>query len=231
MYKALFEMSENRAEFVGRLFNRRRPAGLRNTSSAAELLSAYLRAAPENDAAFNANLKAISDYLTKTRSLPLGASDLEGIEYVYRNLHRFGPGINYTSSSNGSRGASTYATLMASLDASGKERSYLASEENFAFVKKMQSQNLIVPIVGDFAGPKALREVGTFLRSKGATVSAFYVSNVEGYLETNGVWLKFCENVRSMPLDASSIFIRPNRSGGNSTFAPMADETRRCRFP
>jgi hypothetical protein len=231
LYKALFEMSENRAEFVGRLFNRRRPAGLGNRSSAAELMSAYLRAAPENDAAFNANLKAVSDYLITTRGLPLAASDLEGIEYVYRNFRRFGPGINYTSSSSGNSGAATYATLMASLDALGKERSYLASEDSFAFVRKMQNQNLIVPIVGDFAGRKALREVGAFVRSKGAIVSVFYVSNVEGYLESNGVWTQFCENVASMPLDALSIFIRPNRSGigNNSMFGPMVNETRRCR--
>ena len=37
-------------------------------------------------------------------------------------------------------------------------------------------------IVGNFAGPKALRAVGSYLRQLGATVSAFYTSNVEMYL-------------------------------------------------
>ena len=54
-------------------------------------MSAYLQASPGNEARFKANLKAIVDHLTKTRSLPLGADDLAGIEYVYRNFHRFGP--------------------------------------------------------------------------------------------------------------------------------------------
>src|SRR5215467_3184517 len=43
LYKALFEMSADRAEFVGRLFNRKRPAALSATSSAADLMNAYLR--------------------------------------------------------------------------------------------------------------------------------------------------------------------------------------------
>jgi hypothetical protein len=227
MYKALFEMSSSRIEFVGRLFSRRRPAGLTTKSTAADLMNAYLRIDPVDEMEFNTNFKTISDHLTKTRRLPLGREDLAGIEYVYRNFYRFGPGINYTSSIGRSGSAVTYARLMGSRDsATGIERSYLASEDNFTLVKAMQSRNLIVPVVGDFAGPKALRAVGTFLRDRGAVVSAFYVSNVEGYLESNGVWSKFCANVASLPLDASSIFIRPN--DGPFRFAPMAVETAIC---
>jgi hypothetical protein len=228
MYKALFEMSSNRADFVARLFNRKRPAGLSAQSTASELMSAYLRVNPGDEAEFSANLKSITDHLTKRRALPLGTEDLAGIEYVYRNFHRFGPGINYTSSSNGRSSGVTYAALISSRDAvTNAERSYLASEENFTAVKAMQGRNLIVPIVGDFAGPKALRAVGAFLRDRGATVTAFYVSNVEDYLRTSGVWPKFCGNVAAMPLDAASAFIRPNvaRSGA---FPPMAAETAGC---
>jgi len=83
-----------------------------------------------------------------------------------------------------------------------------------------------VPVVGDFAGPKALRAIGTWLKARGATVGAFYVSNVEQYLERNGVWPAFCANVATLPLDRSSIFIRPNRGG--SSFSPMTTETAAC---
>jgi hypothetical protein len=99
----------------------------------------------------------------------------------------------------------------------------------------MQTKNLIIPIVGDFAGPKALREVGAFLKEHSATVTAFYVSNVEDYLRTNGVWQKFCANVATIPIDTSSLFIRPgNRIAipiGNAldaTFSSMAAETASC---
>ena len=56
----------------------------------------------------------------------------------------------------------TYAQLMTATDASGTARGYLASEEQFAFIRGLHSRNLIVPIVGDFAGTKALRTVGQY---------------------------------------------------------------------
>jgi hypothetical protein len=228
MYKAIFEMSATRADFVSLLFTRKRPTGITTRSTAAELMNATLRAERGDDAAFQSNLKAISDHLTKTRRLTLGAEDLAGIEYVYRNFHRFGPDIQYTSSIGGRSGTS-YAMLMAATDATRAERGYLANEDNFAFIKGMEQKNLIVPIVGDFAGPKALRAIGTFLKARGATVTAFYVSNVEMYLQNNGVWATFCANVASMPLDAASTFIRPEGgrlSGGQ--FGAMAAETAGC---
>ena len=107
------------------------------------------------------------------------------------------------------------------------ERTFLASEENFGIVKAMENRNLIVPIVGDFAGPKALRAVGAYLKEHGATVTAFYVSNVEMYLERNGVWSAFCANVAALPLDSASTFIRPS-SGQSRAFGAMASETASC---
>src|ERR1041384_8125376 len=41
LYKALFELSKDRAEFVSRLFSRKRPAGLSAESSAREIFGAY----------------------------------------------------------------------------------------------------------------------------------------------------------------------------------------------
>jgi len=40
-------------------------------------------------------------------------------------------------------------------------RSYLATEEGFLFVKDLHARNMIVPVVGDFGGPRALVHSGT----------------------------------------------------------------------
>ena len=228
LYKALFELSATRSEFVARLFSRRPATGLTRTSSAVQLMDAYASAAPVDRATFAANLKAVVDLLTTRHGFALTAEDRAGIEHAYRAYYQFGPAINYTSSINGGTGRfNNYAALMASTDAaSGKERTYLASEENFAFVKGMENRNVIVPVVGNFAGPKALGAIGAWLKARAATVSVFYVSNVEQYLSQNGVWPAFCANVAKLPLDASSVFIRPNRGG--SSFAPIAAETAAC---
>lgn len=229
LYKALFEMSANRNEFVARLFNRTTVTSLPRTARAAQLMTAYTyNATPVNESAFARNLKAVLDLLTNTHGFALTADDRANIEHVYRAFYRFGPSIDYTSSINGRTGQfRNYAALMASEDdGSGEERSFLSSEERFALVKAMESKNLIVPVVGDFAGAKALRAIGAWLKARGAVVNVFYVSNVEQYLERNGVWPAFCANVATLPLDRASIFIRPNRGG--SSFSPMMAETAGC---
>jgi hypothetical protein len=53
VYKAAFEMSENRADFLSRLFSRRRPAGLSDSSTVTELFNAY-RATTADAAEFQA---------------------------------------------------------------------------------------------------------------------------------------------------------------------------------
>jgi hypothetical protein len=228
LYKALFELSDTRTAFVARLFSRQRPSTLAAKASAAALMHAYLQMDALDEAGFTANLRAVAEHLTKTRGFPLSADDLAGIEYVYRQFHQFGPAIHYTSSIGGRRGAATYAAIMSAPDAmTGTERTYLATDDNFAFVKALQTRNLIVPVVGDFAGPQALRAVGAYVRARGATVSAFYVSNVEMYLKRNSVWPAFCANVATMPLDADSVFIRPG-SGRSRSFAAMTAETAGC---
>jgi hypothetical protein len=224
----VFGLSASRSEFAARLFGRRPiPASTPDTTSG-ELMTALRRSTPLDDAGYRASLAAIDAYLTKTHSLPLDKDDLDGVEYVYENFHRFGPDINYTSSINGRFGSfSSYGMIQALTDGSGVSRTYLASDEAFTFIKAMEAKNLIVPIVGDFAGPKALRAVGAYLREHGAVVTTFYVSNVEMYLQPAGTWRAFCANAASLPLDASSIFIRPG--GRGSWFGSMATETRGCR--
>jgi hypothetical protein len=75
---------------------------------------------------------------------------------------------------------------------------------------------MIVPLVGDFGGPKAIRAVGKYLKEKGATVSAFYLSNVEQYLYQDAKFQSFCSSVATLPLDETSSFIRSGR--GRSGF-------------
>jgi hypothetical protein len=222
MYKALFEMSENRADFIFRLFSRKRPEGLGATSTAEEIFSALYKSGPERaedrDALYKQNLQAIQAHLTRTRHLPLTPDDLSGIEYVYGHFSTFGPGLSYWSSSRGGgRDAPTYWDLMVAEDGKGQNRSYLANEDNFQVLRNLHEKNLLVPVVGNFSGPKAVRAVGRYLKDRDAVVSAFYLSNVEQYLQRDGLWTAFCSNVATLPLDASSTFIRSVR---NSTYGP-----------
>jgi hypothetical protein len=72
----------------------------------------------------------------------------------------------------------------------------------------MEEANLIVPVTGNFGGPKALKAVGAWIRERGGTVTTFYTSNVEQYLFQDNIWRHWYDNVATMPLDQSSMFIR-----------------------
>jgi hypothetical protein len=120
---------------------------------------------------------------------------------------RYSSGVGLGGRGRGS-GFPTYEELMVQSDWNGVPRSYLASEEHFGRLKSLQERNLIVPVVGNFAGPKALRGIGDYLRQHGATVTSFYVSNVEQYLYQDGVFDAFARNVAMLPIDGSSTFIR-----------------------
>ena len=243
MYKAIFEMSPNRADFVSRLFSRKPASGLNDQSTATALFQAFRASEPDSQL-FKQNLQAIKEHLTRAHSFKLTADDQAAIDDVYETLFRVGPGISYPGGGfggfGGFGGGASYAGLMAATDERGQARSYLATEENFRFVREMERNNVIVPVVGDFAGPKALRTVAKYLKDHDATVTAFYTSNVEQYLFQQGDdWRHFLSNVATFPLDSSSTFIRsphfsydravqlPSRqlSGGNfiSLLCPMKD--------
>src|SRR5437879_12735718 len=93
-------------------------------------------------------------------------------------------------------------------DGRGVRRGYLASEESSQALRDLEGRNLIVPLVGDFAGPKALRSVARYLDLHHATVSVFYTSNVEQYLFRGDAWQRFYDNVAALPTDTRSTFIR-----------------------
>jgi hypothetical protein len=126
---------------------------------------------------------------------------------------------------------------MTGADDSGQNRSFLGTHANFVTVKELESRNLLVPVVGNFGGTKALRAVSSYLRRTGQTVSAFYVSNVEQYLRQDGLWEQFCQNASGLPVDGSSVFIRSMRGGfggarGGMGFglslAPIARDVAAC---
>ena len=250
MYKALFELSKDRSDFVARLFSRKPASGLTAKSTAGEIFDAYLKAEGSKEL-YEENLKAIEDVLTKKHGFPLTSGDRDGIRWAYSNYYQFGPSINYNSSlssnvppaivgaTGGYRGGYngvTYASLMTSDDGRGQSRSYLANEENFTFIKDLETRNLVVPIVGDFAGDKAIRAAARYIKSIDAMVSAFYLSNVEQFLVQEGKWNVFCSSAATLPLDETSYIIRSGQGRNgfgfgvqNSSTVNMVRELSPCR--
>src|SRR5262245_12839824 len=78
MYKALVELSADLADFLSRLFGRRRPIGLSAASSADELFAAYAMVLPNRDF-FDETRAAILTTLRDTHGFPIDEVDEAGI--------------------------------------------------------------------------------------------------------------------------------------------------------
>jgi hypothetical protein len=208
MYKALMELSADRAEFLSRLFSRRRPPGLSAASAPEQLFAAYSMVGASREI-YEESFKTLIDTLRTRHGFDLDDEDVAGIAFVFGSFYAGGPSLAYASGGGFGRGRyPTYQDLQMATDGQGTNRAYLATEENFRILKALQQNNLIVPLVGNFAGARALRSVGAFLKAHGATVTTFYASNVEQYLFQDRLWPDFARNVASLPLDETSTFIR-----------------------
>lgn len=220
MYKTLFELSEDRADFVAFLFSRPRPPGLTTDTSIDDIMAA-VSATPRDELEFRNNLLTIQHHLTVTRGFGLSDEDLRGIDEIYSQFSEFGPALSYSSRMRvggvggvgGGRRAfnsrfPTWSEMARQTDGEGRQHGYLASHAHYSAIRQMQMKNLIVPVVGDHTGPKALRDVGRYIREHGATVGAFYTSNVEQYLFRYGSWPRFAANLGTLPLTDQSVIIR-----------------------
>jgi len=207
MYKALFELSGNRAEFLSKLFSRK-PADSAGKNATLNSMFDALASQPPDIPFYQSNLEAIQNHLIRTHGFQLSDSDQAGLVRIFQAFRDGGFDLTYNGAGRLGSGWPSFAEIMTQTDREGVNRGFVASEENYQYVRELQRKNLLIPVVGDFAGPHALRDVGGYLREHGATVTAFYTSNVEQYLFINGVWKGFYANAATLPVNSKSVFIR-----------------------
>jgi hypothetical protein len=220
-YKALFEVSTDRADFVSRLFSRERPSAVGPETPVQELFERYATARPQPRLR-DESRQLVRQLLLQTHGFSLDARDLAWIDYAFDAFYVDGPDIHYARLLPHDPPGPSYRTLMTATDVTRYHRSYLATEESFGFVKKMQARNLIVPVIGDFGGAGALWRTGDYIRRHGQVVSAFYGSNVEVYLNRDKR-LAFCVNLARLPYNWNTYFI------GSKGKQPLRRKLAACR--
>ena len=228
LFKAIFELARDRAEFISLLFDKPRPAGLDSTTSIQAMWEAYRTVGTDSVLAAK-NYQRIVDQLTKVQRFQFTQDETEKLRAVFDAFFYYGPSITTRGTASG-RGGDFASLTGFSYDNAGQPRSFLSTEENYRYVKMLHDRNLIVPITGDFGGAKALRAIGSYLKQHGGIVRAFYVSNVEQYLFGDAHDRAFYENVATLPVDSTSVFIRPysmrrGGMGGVESLCPIAPFT------
>ena len=209
LFKAMFEVSRNRMEFLCLLYGRPAPAVLsRWTDQPLEDILTYLDITPGDTAVQARNHSELMERVTRF-GVPLADTD----RVTLRRFHDefFAQGLELTFTSRGRPSRPNYPTerqLYLASDLDGHPGSYLSSEERFRTVRELQRRDKVVPVVGDLSGPTAVKAIGVYLKEIGIPVSAFYLSNVEMYLFRQGSFPRFAENVRALPAGSTSVLIR-----------------------
>jgi hypothetical protein len=141
--------------------------------------------------------------------VPLSDEDLATIARIHQRFALAGFDLRFSSYGRAPRPFyPTYGGLLLEEDLQGRQVSYLASEADYRFVRDLERRNLVIPVVGDLAGPKALATIGAVLRERGVALSAFYVSNVEFYLMQDRTFARFARNLATLPAQPGALLIR-----------------------
>jgi|KBSSwiStaDraftv2_1062776.scaffolds.fasta_scaffold47220_2 hypothetical protein len=209
LFKSVFLMARNRIEFLSLLFGRPLPRDFKKwTNRSITDLTDYVDRTPADDKLIERTRAEIRRKLA-TFGVPLSERDIETLDEIYRAFYQSGLEVRYTIRDRPTgRFFPAYRELLLERDLDGKQRNYLAIEEDFQFLKGMQEKDLIIPVTGDLSGPKAIHAIGEYLREINERVSAFYDSNVEFYLVRNGSFDRFVDNLRALPIDERSVLIR-----------------------
>jgi hypothetical protein len=210
LLKALFATSRNRAEFVSLLTGRPAPDRVETWRDASiEKIVAYID--ETKAAATSARSEDVERLHAAIRrsGVPVSAKDFQTIDRFHSSFVDEGLSLQFHSTGRAAREYyPTYRDLLLETDRQGRKRCYLASEDDFQFVKALEARDGVVPVVGDLAGPHAVAAIGQLMTERGQRLSAFYVSNVENYLFQNGSYARYVENLKRLPHSDRSLIIR-----------------------
>ncbi|MEP7271640.1 MAG: hypothetical protein ABI882_09040 [Acidobacteriota bacterium] len=215
LFKGLFAQARNRVEYLALLFGKPVPSDAKawSTRSLQQVVD-YIEKTPSQRERFEAAKSAVAIHV-RGLGLNLSDSDMGSIGRIHEAFFQDGLDLRFTSKNRPPRAYyPTYRDLLLEKDLTGKQSSFMGSEEDFQFVKSLEEHNLVVPVVGNLAGEHALAAIGRDATERGLRVSAFYTSNVEFYLMREGGFDRFIENVKRLPISDQSVIIRSYFSGG-----------------
>ena len=182
LFKALFSMADTRADYLSLLLGCPIPAPLSEWWTAdLDKLVTYVEGTRLDEAAIT-KLRARVDETIKTFGVPLSDADFGTINRFHRRFVTAGLPLKFQTTGRAPQSYyPTYRELLLETDRQGRRWNFLASEDDFQFVRSLERRDLVIPIVGDLAGPSALAAIGRLMTSRGDRLSAFYASNVEFY--------------------------------------------------
>lgn len=208
--KELFRMSDSRWKFLSLLLSRPLPADrqLKMDGDTLDLVRVF-EDLPATEQRYEDTMTRVWASLKSRFPKLLNEGDEKSLRRIAYAFYSKGMELTYEIPGRPELGFfPSYGSLMVSTDKQGNLCHYLSQRENFLFLKDLEDKNLLIPVVGNFAGSTALKGIGAELRKRHLTVSVFYLSNVEFYLFRNATLGHFMDNVATLPIHRDSILIR-----------------------
>ena len=212
LLKSLFQLSHNRIEYLSLMFARPIPPKSKewNKKPLKDLVE-YIDRTPSDPKLYE-KYRAEIKPLVNSFGFNLSEREQEALEKIHRAFYQSGMETRYVIRDRpmpSNRYFPSYRSILLETDLNNEQRNYLATEDSYQVLKKMQDENRIIPVTGDLSGEHAVKEIGKYLKETGEKVSAFYVSNVEFYLwRQSGSFDRFVANLKSLPIDEKSVIIR-----------------------
>ena len=209
LLRSLFALSSNRSEYLARLHGRALPENPRIWDDRPiEDILARIEAQPIDTAAVRRTRQQV-DSLVRGLPLPISAADLATIGRFHQAFIDQGPALRFNTFGRAPQPYyPSFRDLLLETDAAGRRGSFLVREEDYRWVKQLEARNLVVPVVGDLAGPTAVKAIARWLAERGVGVSEYYTSNVEDYVWRDGNYRAFIANARALPWTSDSVIIR-----------------------
>jgi hypothetical protein len=215
LFKALFAHARTRVEYLAMLTGRAPPATLDAwRARSIEDLVTHIDGARPLGAAGLAALQARLDPTIRGFGVPLSPADFGTIHRFHGEFTSAGLLLQFRSAGRAPQFFyPTYRDLLLETDRRGRRGHFLASEDDFQFLKSMQARDLMIPVVGNLAGTTAMPAIAAFLQAQTTPLTVFYTSNVEFYLFREGRFPQFVVNVARLPRRPESVIVRSAFNG------------------
>jgi hypothetical protein len=209
LFKSLFTLSRTRVEYLAQLLGRPVPPDVESWKQAPiDRLVSQVEGQALDASGVSALRGRVDDAIAKF-GVPLSREEIATIDRFHRRFIEAGVGLRFQSAGRPPQAHyPTYRDLLLATDAAGTHHNYLASEESFQFLKSLEQRDLVIPVVGDISGTRALDAIAAMLGQRKQRLSAFYVSNVEFYLFSDSRFSRYVANLGRLPRNDASVVIR-----------------------
>src|SRR5687768_17939372 len=147
LFKSLFEMARNRAEYLALLTGRAVPNDMTRWSrrSITDVVD-FVETSPPDPDQFETT-RAMVRSKVKRFGIPVTQAELETIGRIHQAFFDGGLDLRFTSLGRAPRAYyPTLKILLLEKDLNGKQLTYLANEDDFQFLKSLQARNLVIPV-------------------------------------------------------------------------------------